>query len=253
MAAEQILLDTSSSEKEVVTAIRRDIRMGKQDFLGVEIMSRAAKAGCGPALYHKGAWLMEGAFMQEKDFEKSRKMFHKALKDPVIKDFPFEHSLSLVHLGILRMYGDGCIKSYSAALGHFRAAQVVKPSEFINKTIEELENVEKCSGVEIQREADKRYRRFKVLIKDIMYQTLGEWVTLYRHCGFHWSVQPDMEEAGVSFDLDSLVEWMKRVECIQIKPENYPSMHDPLPPLECERPGCLVTKDVTGKITTSSR
>ena len=33
MAAEQILLDTSSSEKDVVTATRRDIRMGKEDFL----------------------------------------------------------------------------------------------------------------------------------------------------------------------------------------------------------------------------
>ena len=40
------------------------------EVLGVEIMSRAAKAGCGPALYNKGRWLnwlMEGTFGQQKD------------------------------------------------------------------------------------------------------------------------------------------------------------------------------------------
>ena len=33
LAADQISLDDSSSEKDVVTAIRRDIKMGKHDFL----------------------------------------------------------------------------------------------------------------------------------------------------------------------------------------------------------------------------
>lgn len=315
LAAEEISLDTSSSEKDVVTAIRRDIKIGKEDLLkdaygvagleeylvgshfeqlaliddkyneigkkyhqrscekghplgqyataltylqgslgqskdeslGVEIMSRAAKVGCGPALYNKGVWLMDGTFMQPKDFEKSRRIFHKALKDPVIKDFPFQHSRSLVRLGMLRMNGDGCNKSYSAALGHFRAAQVVEPSDFITERIKQLEILEKIGGVEVQREADNRYRRFKVLMRDVQYQTLGEWIALYRHCGFDWSVQPNQEETGVSLDHDDFVEWMEGAKGIQSMPENYPSMYEPLPPLECERPGCLVTENVTGK------
>ena len=39
---------------------------------------------------------------------------------------------------VLEGPGDGCNKSYSAALGHFPAPQVVEPSKFINKAIKKV-------------------------------------------------------------------------------------------------------------------
>jgi len=215
------------------------------ESLGVEMMSRAAKVGCGPALYNKGRWIMDGIFQQQKDAKKAKKLFHRALKDPVMVEFPQQMSRTLVCLARLRMDGEGCSKSYSAALKHFRAAEEVEPSEFTKTAIKQMELLESLGGCELQREADTRNRRLKVLARAVQYQTLGDWVSLYRHCGFELNVQPGVEEAGVSLDQDGMVEWMQRSGAVQTLPDEYPGMHDPLPPMECT--GCLVTEDTLGE------
>jgi len=215
------------------------------ESLGVEMMSRAAKAGCGPALYNKGKWLLDGTFQQPKDAKKANKLFHRAIKDPVMAEFPQQMARTLVSLARLRMDGEGCTKSYSKALGHFRAAEEVEPSEFTKTAIKQLELLESIGGCELQREADTRNRRLKVLARAVQYQSLGNWVAMYKHCGFELSVQPGVEEAGVSLDQGGMVEWMERAGAVQTLPEEYPGMHDPLPSLECT--GCLVTEDTLGE------
>lgn len=215
------------------------------ELLGVEMMSRAAKAGCGPALYNKGKWLLDGTFQQPKDAKKANKLFHRAIKDPVMTEFPQQLAGSLVSLARLRMDGEGCSKSYTAALKHFRAAEEVEPSEFTKKAIKQMELLESLGGCELQREADTRNRRLKVLARAVQYQSLGEWVALYRHCGFELSVQPGVEEAGVSLDQGGMVEWMERAGAVQTMPEEYPGKQDPLPSLECS--ACMVTEDTLGE------
>eukprot|EP00092_Neocalanus_flemingeri_P022286 GFUD01024166.1.p1 GENE.GFUD01024166.1~~GFUD01024166.1.p1 ORF type:complete len:597 (+),score=169.12 GFUD01024166.1:50-1840(+) len=219
----------------------------KDEELGVEMMNRAAKARCGPALYNKGRWHLEGIFGQEQDAKKANKLFHRALKDPVMKEFKQQHVGSLVSLAQLRMSGSGCSKSVSAALRHYKAAEEVDPDMVDQKVIKQLLFLESISGVEMQREADSRNRRLKVLARNIQYQSLGDWILLYKHCGFDLSVQPSKEEIQVSLDHDGMVKWMEIAEAHQTLPEHYPAMSDPLPPLECERPGCDVTEDTSGE------
>jgi len=230
-----------------LTYLQGSLGQAKDEKLGVEMMSRAAKAGCGPALFNKGRWLLEGMFGQQKDARKANKMFHRALKDPIMKEFKQQHVDTLLSLAQVRMGGLGCSKSYSAALKHYKAAEEVDPGKVDQKVIKQLQVLEAISGVEIQREADNRNRRLKVLTRTIQYQSLGDWILLYKHCGFDLSVQPSMEEVQVSLTHAGMVEWMEKVGAIQTLPEEYPAMGDPLPALECERPGCDVTEDTSGE------
>lgn len=219
----------------------------KDEKLGVEGMSKAAKAGCGPALFNKGMWLMEGLYGQKEDFKKANKMFHRALKDPVIKEFKHHHARTLVGLAKLRMNGFGCMKSHSAALKHYMAAKEIDPEVVDEKVLKQLALLVSISGTELQREADNRNRRRKVMARSVQYQPLGDWVLLYKYCGFDISIQPSEAEAQVSMDEAGLVEWMERVGAMQTLPEMYPAINEPLPPLECDRPGCDVTEETSGE------
>ena len=95
---------------------------------GVELMLKSSKAGCGLALFSEGMWVLKGKFGKQKDHIKANKMFHNALKDPVLsqlKQNKSPHVGCLISLAHMRLSGLGCSKSYTAALKHFKAVEEV--------------------------------------------------------------------------------------------------------------------------------
>ena len=82
-------------------------------------MLKSSKAGCGLALFSEGMWVLKGKFGKQKDHIKANKMFHNALKDPVLKENKIPLVGCLISLAHMRISGLGCSKSYSAALKHF--------------------------------------------------------------------------------------------------------------------------------------
>jgi len=86
-----------------------------------------------------------------------------------------------------------------------------------------------------------------VAARCIQYQSLEDWVLLYKHFGFDFSVQPNLEEAQVCLTQGGMVEWMGRAGAMQTLPDDYPAMSEPMPPLECERLGCDVTEGTSGE------
>ena len=124
-------------------------------------MGKSSKAQCGLALFTEGIWALEGKYGKQKDPTKANKMFHKALKDPVLKENKTPLVGCLISLAHMRISGLGCSKSYSAALRHFKAVEEVEPGKVPEMVIKRLEVLEAISGVELQREADIRNRRLR--------------------------------------------------------------------------------------------
>jgi len=219
----------------------------KNEEMAVKMMKKSVKGGHGPALFMQGRWILQEIMGFQKDAKKANMWLHKALKDPVLELSPYHHAATLVALAQIRSSGSGCIRNPSVALKHYQAAEEIDPDQIDQKFMKHLKYLVAFSGVEIQREADTRNRRWHHMVKNVQNQSLEDWITLYKHCGMDLDVEPSEEEAEMFLPLQGMEEWMEKVGARSSLPEEYPAMNDTPPPLECEKPGCKVTEETIKK------